>query len=93
MANNHENEVQRYIDTHDVEPDIAEAMYDGEVVPGMTKKQVRFLVGLPELKYDCEEQKRNENISLWVCDSKDPMRVEEYTITFVNGKVKRSNLP
>jgi hypothetical protein len=93
LADRHDNKVQRYIDTHDVEPDIAEAMYDGEVVPGMTKEQVRFLLDLPALKYDCEEQKPTENTSLWVCDSRDPMRVHRYTISFVNGEVKRSNLP
>jgi len=93
LANNHENEVQRYIDTHDVEPNIAEAMYDGEVVLGMTEEQVGFLLDLPTLKYNCEERKPAKNVTLWVCDKTDTRRVEKYTVSFLSGEVRRSNLP
>lgn len=54
------NALQRYMDTHQVKHDIAEAMYEGEIVKGMTKEDVRFMLSLGGAKYDCDEKQGGE---------------------------------
>lgn len=92
-ASSQHREVQRYIDTHEVEPRIAEAMYEGEIVAGMTKQEARFVLGLGKSDYSCEEKKTGENTEEWVCEDTDPMHVGKYSIYFENGKVEQSEIP
>ena len=92
-AESSDDAVARYIDTHEeVAPHIAEAMYNGEIVQGMSKEEALFMARLKGYG-DCEEvETPQENTSEWVCEDNDPMRVGKYAIRFKNGKLVSSEL-
>lgn len=81
--------VGRYIDTHDVEPHIAQAMYDGKIVEGMTKEQVSLL--LDQAGYACEKE-QEETQETWSCEDQDPMKLRYRIIEFEEGRVVHSEI-
>ena len=92
MSESSDDAVARYIDTHEVTPRVAEAMYEGKIVEGMSHEETMFMVRLRGYG-DCEEvETQQENTSKWMCEDKDPMRVGEYAILFRNGKLVESEL-
>jgi hypothetical protein len=83
-----DEDIERYIDTHEVEPRIAKAMYEGEIVEGMTKEQVKVMMG--ETQYDCEERevtKSDVATSKWVCENDDPKWIGRHIIRFQDDRV------
>lgn len=85
-------EVERYVATHDVEPRIAEAMYEGRIVEGMNKDQVGLLFSQSNYN-SCEKETKESRRSTWTCDSSDPMWTGTYLVQFEDGKVVSVDTP
>lgn len=86
IAGGDDNErAERYVATHDVTPRIAKAMYDGRVVQGMTKEQVR--VTMKDELITCEVSAVESARTRWDCLNEDPKFIGGYIVYFKDGRV------
>ena len=75
-------EAIEYVRTHDLEPYIGRAIERGDVVPGMSKEDVRFVEGDPK------RMEEEEGRTVWVYGTV----TQRKQVYFENGKVVDHNL-
>jgi hypothetical protein len=76
-------DIDYYLKTNDVEPEIQEAMESRKIIGGMTPEQVRLVMGdHPDYDTRPEGKEKAEAGEVWVYDNNDPMKTVSYRITF-----------
>lgn len=84
-AASQDSDIERYVETHDVEPRIAEAMYDREIVQGMTKEEARLVV--TNQGYTSCDKDSTSTEATWSCENPDPKFIGEWIVEFENDEV------
>jgi len=77
--------IERYVGTHDVSPEVAEAMYEGRIMKGMSKKEVRLTMEGELLS--CNPEATDTEKTRWNCYDDDPKFIGGYIVYFKDGEV------